>query len=205
MICTYEFKEGVVVIKQIIKEVESSIRNENFIAALSLALTLPDICGKAEYPNDTVGKRYIKWFNEHLGKYEIPPSTNHSDTGTSIYDDMPYMSGEIVYLLRNSVLHQGTPNIDKDSIRESRCQVNHFVLTIANAVYGGSSCIERSYYSDEKYRVLEINLVNLCSKLCLVAKAYYEENKSKFDFFEYDLQDMRIEGTDLLWGLNFLE
>lgn len=29
----------------IIKEIESSLKNENFIAALALALTLPDICG----------------------------------------------------------------------------------------------------------------------------------------------------------------
>ena len=28
------------------------------------------------------------------------------------------------------------------------------------------------------------------------------ENKDKFDFFEYDLQDRRTGETDVLWGLN---
>lgn len=40
-------------------------------------------------------------------------------------------------------------------------------------------------------RMLEINIVNLCSKLSATAKTYYLENKEKFDFFQYKLQDIR--------------
>lgn len=35
---------------RIIDEMKRSIDNECFIAALMLALSIPDICGKAEYP-----------------------------------------------------------------------------------------------------------------------------------------------------------
>lgn len=193
-------------IDRIIKEIDSSLKNENFMAALSLALTLPDICGKAEYPNEGNGRRYIQWFDEYIGKYEIPPDVHDKENPSRIVNDtMPYMSGEIVYSLRNCFLHQGTPSIDKGKIREPRCQITHFVLTIAGATNGGSSCIERNCFIDGERRTLEINLVNLCCKLCLVAKSYYEDNKEKFDFFQYDLQDRRIDGVDLLWGLNILE
>lgn len=193
-------------IDRIVKEIDSSLKNENFMAALSLALTLPDICGKAEYPNEGNGRRYIQWFDEYIGKYEIPPDVHDKENPSRIVNDtMPYMSGEIVYSLRNCFLHQGTPSIDKGKIREPRCQVTHFVLTIAGATNGGSSCIERNCFIDGERRTLEINLVNLCCKLCLVAKSYYEDNKEKFDFFQYDLQDRRIDGVDLLWGLNILE
>ena len=37
-----------------IDEIEKSLENECYIAALALALTLPDICGKAEYPSENV-------------------------------------------------------------------------------------------------------------------------------------------------------
>ena len=185
---------------RIINEIESSLRNENFIAALALALTLPDICGKAEFPDEKrVGHRYIKWFNDYVGKYEKPPKSN--DGKNTEFDDMPYMSGEIIYSLRCCFLHQGNPNIEKAKIHEPQCKVTHFTLIVANAINGGSSMVSCNSFSDSE-RTLEINIVNLCCKLCLVVKAYYEDNKEKFDFFEYDLQDRRTGETDILWGLN---
>lgn len=189
---------------QIIKEIESSLKNENYMAALALALTLPDICGKAEFPNEkSVGARYKKWFDDNVGEYEKPPQSN---TGKpTAFNDMPYMSGEIVYQLRNCFLHQGTPSIEKGNIREPRCQVTRFTLIIANATNGGSSGVSKDGFIDSERRTLEINIINLCCKLCLIAKAYYEDNKGKFDFFEYDLQDRRYGETDILKGFNLLD
>lgn len=194
-------------IYRIIKEIESSLTNDNFLAALGLALTLPDICGKAEYPNEgRTSVRYKDWYNEYVGKYERPPDIYSNDDPSRVAnDDMPYMSGEIVYSLRNCFLHQGTPSIDKDKIHEPRCQVTHFTLTIASAMNGGSSSVSHNCFMDAERRTLEINIVNLCCKLCLVAKSYYNDNKERFDFFQYDLQDKRIDGVDLMWGFNLSE
>ncbi len=58
----------------IIDEVNKSLDNNLYFAALSLVLTIPDICGKAEYPNKGVGERYITWFDEHIGQYEEAPN-----------------------------------------------------------------------------------------------------------------------------------
>lgn len=190
-------------VNRIIKDIESSLKNECFLAALALALTLPDICGKAEYPNEGNGKRYIKWFDEYIGKYEKPPEIFDDTNKTkALNDDMPYMSGEIVYSLRNCFLHQGTPSIDTGKIREPRCQVTHFTLIIACATNGGSSSIPNNCFMNSERRTLEINIINLCCKLCLTAKSYFEDNKEKFDFFQYDLQDRRNGTTDLLWGMH---
>ena len=57
-------------IEQIVKEINTCLENECFLSALGMALTLPDICGKAEYPTDGVTKRYIKWTNEYISAYE---------------------------------------------------------------------------------------------------------------------------------------
>ena len=190
-------------INRIIKEIESSLKNENFMAALALALTLPDICGKAEFPTDGNGSRYIKWFDNYIGKYEKPPELyESSNPSKAINDNMPYVSGEIIYSLRNCFLHQGTPSIQKEKIREQQCQVTHFTLTIAGATNGGSSSISKNYFMNSERRTLEINIVNLCCKMCIVAKDYYDDNKDKFNFFQYDLKDRRNGETDILWGLN---
>ena len=71
-----------------------SLDSDCYLTALSIALMLPEICGKAEFPNEKVFKRYIKCYDEHIGKYE--------KTQKFYENDMPYLSGEIVYNLRNS-------------------------------------------------------------------------------------------------------
>lgn len=56
---------------------------------------------------------------------------------------------------------------------------------------GGSSGLPYDYGKPVEggYRHLEINILNLCMKICKVAEAYYKENEYKFDFFEYELID----------------
>ena len=45
----------------IIAEIQNALDNNMYLAALSLALMVPDICGKAEYPDKRVGERYKDW------------------------------------------------------------------------------------------------------------------------------------------------
>lgn len=99
-----------------------ALSHELYLSALALALTLPDTCGKAEYPNEKYsGARYKKWCSQYV----------ISDRHDSPYGyDMPYLSEEIIYNLRNSLLHQSTPNIEKSTIHESRCRVDKFELVI---------------------------------------------------------------------------
>lgn len=170
-------------LKQMIDEIKRSIDNECFIAALMLALSIPDICGKAEYPNEGNTVRYIKWYNTYVGKYEVPSDSYGSD--------MPYSSGELIYNLRNSLFHQGTPNVDTKKIKEERCKVNQFRLTINDVIDGGTSRVSYGQGLEVQERMLEVNIVNLCSKLSAVAKTYYSEHGDKFDFFKYELQDIR--------------
>lgn len=49
-------KESNSIFEQIIKEINICLEHECFMSALGMALTLPDICGKAEYPTDGVTK-----------------------------------------------------------------------------------------------------------------------------------------------------
>ena len=53
-----------------VNDIANALKNKSYFSALAMSLALPDICGTAEYPNETsTAKRYIKWHNKYLGKY----------------------------------------------------------------------------------------------------------------------------------------
>lgn len=54
---------------QFTQAVRESLNNKNWYAALFIALSLPDICGKIDYPEDGNGDRYKKWFENNLSQY----------------------------------------------------------------------------------------------------------------------------------------
>ena len=49
-------------INKLVEDINKALDNEAYFSALSLALTLPDICGKAEFPETKSGRRYIDWY-----------------------------------------------------------------------------------------------------------------------------------------------
>lgn len=141
-----------------------ALDNDCFFSALSLALTLPDICGKAKYPTDGNKKRYIAWYDEYVGAYEQCPGEEGK---------MPYLSGEVVYQLRCSFLHQGNPNIDKGKINEECCKIDKFVLLTEKKkefnILSDSASSSEQFWGDKKigdtYRTYEVNVRRLCFTL----------------------------------------
>ena len=187
-------------IDKIIKDIETSLENGAYLGALALALTLPDICGKAKYPSLNVGERYKKWYNEHVDAILKP----FSQAG----EDMPYLSEDIIYSLRCSFLHQGTPNINTSEVTEDRCKVDKFILVIDDEDEVDQSLSHVAYGKNMEIvnRELTVDIRTLCYYLKTAAKDYYEANKSLFNFFIYTLVDEREERKQLReikekWGL----
>jgi len=170
-------------IEALIADVEKALEADCYFAALALALTLPDICGKAQHPQKKPGARYIEWYDEHIGVSEKSP-----------FDEppMPYLSGEVVFSLRNGVLHQGTPNIEVVKINEGRNKIDQFALVIESKkpfdIYGDSAGIE-----NDITRTYRVNVRRLCLILCSCARGYYNANKDKFDFFKCTIIDWDAE------------
>lgn len=162
-----------------IDDIEFCLEQEHYIAALSLALTLPDICGKAEFPSDGTTSRYIKWFNQFMTPYN-KPSSPYSD-------DMPYLSGEMVYNLRNEFLHSGNPNIKKQQIKDELCKVDKFELLLGKSFTGDTSMVSYDANMSVVRREQTVNVYLLCTRLCKVARDYYLSNKEKFNFFNYSI------------------
>ncbi len=172
-------------VDKIVHEIEQALDNNMFISALSLALILPDMCGKAAYPNLKSGARYKKWYSEYMGKYEKPPMVDGVQ--------MPYMNAEVVYQLRCSLFHQGDLSIDNEKINEKNI-IDDFVIVIEKTkdfnIYGGEmSGISQDFPGEGSKKSYRVNVQNFCRKMCLNAMDFYESNKGKFNFFNYRIVD----------------
>lgn len=171
---------------QLIDDVNKALDAKCYYSALALALIFPDICGKAKYPQEKTAKRYKDWYDEHIGQYEQCPCEECLNT------PMPYLSGEVVYSLRNSLLHQGTPNIDVDKIKNNNNKIDCFELVFESkkspGIYGDAVSILNG-----DVKAYCVNVRRLCLILCASARAYYEANRNKFDFFHFSIIDWDSE------------
>jgi hypothetical protein len=92
--------------------IEKAVDDENWYAALSLSMMLPDICGRFAYPKMSADKsRYVKWFDDNLlATYTARIGANR--------DIHVFLNGGDCYALRCALLHNGT-----DDITEQRARV----------------------------------------------------------------------------------
>ena len=171
-------------IKELTWEICKCLKDGYYMAALISALTIPDICGKAEFPNlEKNKKRYVDWFDKYIGNHE---KERQGEKG------MPYLSGELVYSLRCSLLHQGNPNIqehisDKNNI--IYFELRYQRLDGASRRMGAAEAQLIRIDGEEKAVNIKycIDVKLLCYKLCIAARDYYKKNKEKFDFFNYKI------------------
>lgn len=118
------------------KQVDTSVRGrmtdavkayqgDAFLSAISLALTIPDICGERSYPDESVGSRYEKWFNKYVAHNylgpdatddmnEVSTASNCSERAETV-PECCYFSGGDCYQLRCVYLHEGSnaPHTDR--------------------------------------------------------------------------------------------
>lgn len=175
-------------LNKIIDDINQALENDCLLSALALALTLPDVCGKAEWPKNGIGQRYIRWFDDYVGVSEHCTCTACQEA------QMPYLSGEVVYCLRNNFLHQTTLDVESTKIKASDNHIDEFILVTESkkdyVTHGDSSSVITEFRSDGTKRVhkrLRVNVRHLCYILTTCAKSYYEMNKEKFGFLRFSV------------------
>lgn len=173
-------------VQRLVDDIRAALDNDLYFAALSTALTLPDICGKAEYPNErSTKKRYIDWYDNEIGRYEKNPHQSSKE-------EMPYLSGEVIYSLRCSLLHAGNPNVDNGQLtsKNTSLPIDHFVLKVEKKkdfdIYSDSSSISDIFGQHRREYTMSVR--RICLIMCCVAEDYYKDNKAKFHF-NYEILD----------------
>ncbi len=178
-------------VDRLVKEINKCLDNGCCMAALSLALMLPDICGKAMFPDLKSNKeRYTKWYDEY--------GMNEIKNNPLIYDlPIDCLTGSVLYSLRCSMLHQGNPNIEGE--KHGFIYFELLYREIEGACSPASS-VEAQIIEDENgeekavNKKFSINIRELCAKVGKLAEIYYKKNKEKFNFFNYNLvnTDFRV-------------
>jgi hypothetical protein len=87
--------------------------DDNWFAALPLALTLPDICGAVDDPGAGKSKkRYIEWWDTYMAhRYWVRPDKDEEPR----WEPFTYLPGPEAYALRCAYLHSGTDNVEGGS------------------------------------------------------------------------------------------
>ena len=155
-------------INKLINEICKALDTGLYLVALDSALTLPDICGCAEYPQDRTGDRYKKWYSNYVKNFDVP--------------------ADIVYKLRCSLLHQGDvlPKCKKGI--KFRLKTNTFTQS-----WGIDFCVSSSatHADGTSEQIYDIDVGFLCTMLCKVAREYYADNKQKFSFLNLEIVDIK--------------
>ena len=160
-------------IEHLVNEIERCLKNDLQIAALTMALTLPDTCGKVYRPQGKVGERYIGWYNDHI----LNPQRE------LIGDDREsfLISGEVVYKLRCAMLHESNP-----TVVGTEENITHFSLIWRPASSCShvpiECCIEPDENGAPQQQAISIDIVSLCQDICEAALLYYRKNKEHFSF-----------------------
>lgn len=95
-----------------VSAIRGAIDQRNWYAALALSLTMPDICGRLESPNQRSQKRYVQWCD----KYLTPRYT--SPVGPASVPHI-FLNGDDCYALRCAVLHEGSDEIVTQQARKA--------------------------------------------------------------------------------------
>lgn len=143
--------------------VDRALADRNWYAALCVAVTLPDICGRLVDPSVKSSKvRYTRW----LETYVIAPLYAGTDT-KGAYRRL--LSERDVYALRCALLHEGRDDISEQSARES---LDAFILTYPIST---SHADEPVTYFLEDGKRLQLRVDHLCRDICAGVLEWLEE------------------------------
>lgn len=178
-----------------INEVRLCLKNECWVSAFLLMLTLPDICGKIEFPEDKPNSRYRNWVKQFANINYLFPK--HSDKGFFTFHNA--FPSFLFYLLRNAMFHEGNAIIRNNNEKYAFIKYpryNHvykILLSIkskkigANIVDSIASNVDNKKENEEIE--ITINIPLLCEHICNQAEKYYIDNKAKFKNSNFTILD----------------
>lgn len=130
--------------QHLVDAVRESLQQKNWYAAVAVALTLPDICGKLQQPSAGSQARYVDWCTTYL----TPKYTS---------SDHVFLSGKDAYALRCAVLHEGSDDVVNQRAHEA---LEKFRLTRPSET-GGLNSHNNQYGS-----LLQLQVPDFCEDIC---------------------------------------
>ena len=165
----------------LLKQIHSCLDKGENVAAFYMALTLPDVCGKIDFPEDKPSERYIKWFDLHIGDYEQSPLAKEDEE----WAKLPYMNGNNLYKIRCGLLHAGTNDFG------DQLNLNDFLFSWDGAIE--TAGIESDGNGNVK-KYWRVDTRMLTNKIVwtvegLIRKGFYKDKEMPV-FNEYGIDDI---------------
>ena len=136
-------------VSELITAVRQALANKNWFAALTVVLTLPDICAKIDGSfGDLSSIRYPAWYE----KYVVKPVCEEKQV-TTAYD---FFSANDCYALRCAFLHEGNMNIAGQKAQES---IHNFCFDVSTQTLWGIK-------TDEERVTIKLSLEHFCDDIC---------------------------------------
>lgn len=164
------------------KAIELALDNKNWHAALTVALTLPDICGKLENPQASVKIRYSDWYDRYFKNGSLERHPEHIKK--SVSEENSFLNGKDCYLLRCAYLHSGNDDITDQPVKKAELkgqQIDSDVLTRFHFSKPGTNFIHNNkIISKDGVTTLQLQIDEFCKDMCNSVKKW-EEVASKDD------------------------
>lgn len=155
-------------------DVVKAFRAEAFLSAISLALTIPDICGKRLYPHEKKpGSRYVKWFDEYVAS-NYPGSCVPGKESSGPY----CFSGSDCYQLRCVYLHEGSNAPHPDNIDKGRTVYNVIQFRVGGCNHIGYL---DEFPSGKVFRQVDLDLLQFIENLQDGVDAFLEDHPEMND------------------------
>jgi hypothetical protein len=107
-------------VQHLLTAIKAAISQQNWYAALSVTLALPDIYGWLEDPAASTQDRYISWFDRFV-------AANYMSEIGPTHEKHIFLSGRDCYALRCAFLHEGREEIVSQRAREA---LDRFQFTV---------------------------------------------------------------------------
>lgn len=136
-------------------DIEKAFDAGAYLSAISLALTIPDVCGNRLYPGISSRRRYADWFNAYVAQNYLDETS--LETNGKMVASKYYFDGDDCYQLRCVYLHEGTnaPDLGKGKTLYNVIQFRVFEDGPGTCDHIGK-CWNDS--SDEVFRQVDIDL-----------------------------------------------
>ena len=164
--------------KNLTESLKNSLDNENWYAALFIALSLPDICGKIDNPEEKGSKkRYVAWFEKYIEpkyKYDSLQESTREDvlgvTKGQILGTLPdsqenpeiLLTGSDCYALRCAFLHEGNEDISGQTAQE---RINSFQFITPDSYHDASMRWDFHCNMDANRNILQLQVDIFCQDI----------------------------------------
>jgi len=156
----------------LVRSAREAVKNDNYYAALFIALSLPDICGKIEHYTKKSKERYIKWCDDYFINEEFcifGRSTMKYSNGITSSD---------IYALRCAMLHEGSTNI---SGQPAHNLIKKFIFTVCKNNY-----VNFCGHNGK----MNFDVAHFCNDMCDCVTKWLSKNPTKLPI------DITVEGKD---------